>query len=349
MPFPQSTRQISRRSRRCDATRVFERGVAILSFDTEQIWGHLDLLNDAQFERQYPGVFRAHENLLTCLSSAGVSATWFVVGGMTLGQCEGAQDARMAGLPARWTAVVPSGGEATLPLWYRPSFVRRLREASPYQEIGLHGGLTHLIWTGPHVTPDVLRCELAEGITALEQAHIRPCSFSFPRDQEAHHQLLPAHGIRCFRGRTPVLSYRLGRTLPGAALRILDELRRLTPPPVWPYESLPGLWNIPSSLFLYPIGRTRTRVAPLRTRVERFRLGLEAAIRYRGIFHFCLHPDNLAESPDGFAMFEEILEQLVRMRDCGNLEILTMAEVAERMERLRTEPLQRVLAEPVAL
>jgi hypothetical protein len=349
MPLPHTTQQISRRTPRCDAPRVFERGVAVLSFDTEQIWGHLDLLSASQFEKQYPGVFRAHENLLTGLASAGISATWFVVGGMTLGWCEGARDSRMAGLPAQWTAPVPAGGEATLPLWYRPSFVERLRKATPHQEIGLHGGLTHLIWTAPHVTADVVSCELAEGIRALRQAHIRPRSFSFPRDQEAHHQLLSAHGIRCFRGRTPVLAYRLGRTLPGAALRILDELRQATPPPVWPYESLPGLWNIPSSLFLYPIGRTRTRVAPLRTRVERFRLGLEAAIRYRGIFHFCLHPDNLTESPDGFAMFEDILDQLVRTRDRGDIEILTMAEIAERMEKRRTEPLQRVLSGPVTL
>ena len=323
----------------CSATGWFERGVVLMSFDTEQIWGHLDLLSEAQFHRQYPGALRAHENLLSCLLSAGISATWFVVGGMTLGQSDGARDRRMAGLPAGWTAAVPAGSEATMPLWYRPSFVERLRQASPRQEIGLHGGLTHLIWTAPHATLDVLKWELTEGAKALDEAGIRPCSFSFPRDQEACHQLLPAHGVRCFRGRTPVLAYQLGRTLPGALLRILDELRRATPPPVWPHESLPGLWNIPSSLFLYPIGRARARVVPLGTRVERVRRGLKAAIRYRGIFHFCLHPDNLAESPDGFSMFQDILDELVRARNRGDVEILTMAEIAGRMESLRAEPL----------
>jgi hypothetical protein len=37
------------------------------------------------------------------------------------------------------------------------------------------------------------------------------------------------------------------------------------------------------------------------------------------------------------------------MRNRGDIEVLTMAEVAERMERLRTEPLQCVLSGPVAL
>ena len=324
----------------------FERGVAVLSFDTEQIWGHMDLLDEAQFQKHYPGSFLAHDILLRCLSSAGISATWFVVGGMALGGSDGTRDRRMAGLPASWTARVPEGNETTKPLWYCPALVKKLRDAAPQQEIGLHGGLTHLIWTSSDATPDVLKLELAGGAAALDEAHVRPCSFSFPRDQEAHHALLPECGIRCFRGRTPVLSYKLGRTLPGALLRILDELRFATPPPVWPQEFRPGLWNIPSSLFLYPIGPARARVVPLKTRIERFRRGLEAAVRYRGIFHFCLHPENLAESPHGFSMFEEILDRLVRTRDRGDLEVLTMAGVADRMERLREQHLSELL--PVA-
>ena len=319
--------------------RLLERGAVILSLDTEQIWGYLDLMNEPQFRNRYPDALGAHERLLACLCEAGVSATWFVVGGMALGGSEGARDRRMAGLPTDWTVGIPGGTESTTPLWYRSSFVKRLREACPFQEIGLHGGLTHFIWTDPRATRDVVQWELAEGVKALEQALVRPLSFSFGREQEAYHDLLPAQGIRSYRGRTPVLAYQLGPTLPGALLRILDELRRATPPLVWPQETLPGLWNIPSSLFLYPIGLSRTRFVDLRSRVERFSRGLEAAARFRGIFHFCLHPENLAESPRGFSMFEEMLERLVRARDGGDVEILTMGVLAARMEQVREKPI----------
>ena len=324
---------------RCDVHKQFERGVVILSLDTEQIWGYLDLLNEPKFREQYPGTLGTHEKLLTCLCDAGVSATWFVVGGMTLCGSDGARDHRMAGLPINWAVRIASGTEGTSPLWYRRSFVERLRQAQPLQEIGLHGGLTHLIWTDAHATRNVVHWELAEGVKALEKTLVRPMSFSFARDQEAYHELLPAHGIRSYRGRTPVLAYELGPTLPGALLRVLNELLRVTPPPVWPQETLPGLWNIPSSLFLYPIGPSRTRFVALRSRVERFSRGLEAAARYRGIFHFVLHPENLAESRHGFSMFENILERMVRARDRGDVDILTMAEVAARMERGRERPL----------
>jgi hypothetical protein len=322
-----------------DVRKLFERGVVILSVDTEQIWGHLDVLNETQFHSRYPDALGAHDKLLTSLCAARVSATWFVVGGMALRGSDGARDGRMAGLPADWAARIPPGTETTTPLWYRRSFVKRLHEARPLQEIGLHGGLTHIIWTDARATRDVVEWELAEGIKALDQVFVRPCSFSFGREQEAYHELLPQHGIRSYRGRTVALGHQLGPTLRGALVRLLDEVVRATPPPVWPQETLPGLWNIPSSLFLYPIGPSRARVVGLRSRVERFSRGLEAAARCRGIFHYCLHPENLAESRDGFSMFDDILERLLRARDRGDVEVLTMSEVVARMEGLREKPL----------
>jgi len=330
-----------------DVCKQFDRGVVILSLDTEQIWGYLDLLNEAQFQRRYPDALGAHSKLLACLAGAGISATWFMVGGMTLHGSEGPRDRRMAGLPYKWTARIPAGVEETAPLWYRQSFVEKLHAARPRQEIGLHGGLTHFIWTDPEATREVVDWELAEGVKALRQVLVRPLSFSFGREQEAHHDLLPAHGIRCYRGRTVAPAFQLGPTVFGKVARLLDELRRSTPRPVWPEQTLPGLWNIPSSLFLYPIRPSRTRVVGLRSRIERFRRGVEAAVRYRGIFHFCLHPENLTESPHGFAMFEEMLDRLISSRDRGDIEVLTMGEVAARMERARNTPLPNLCYSPL--
>jgi hypothetical protein len=324
---------------------LFERGVVILSFDTEQMWGHSDYLSDMQFQERYPGAFEAHDWLLNRLCRADIRATWFVVGGLALPGSQGPRDQRMAMLPDAWTSAVPAGSETTAPLWYRRSFVERLREASPSQAIGLHGGLTHLIWTDPRCTREIAEYELAEGVQALKQAGICPCTFSHPREQERYYDLLPLYGIRCYRGRTPTLAFRMGRTLPGAILRILDEMRRATPPPVWPRQVLPGLWTIPASLFLYPIGRARTRLVPLRCRVERFRRGIDAAVRDHGIFHYCLHPDNLTEAPGGFSMFDEMLGELVARREHGDIEIATLADVAGRMqsENAVTSPLKTSL------
>ncbi len=311
--------------------RSLKRAVAIISLDAEQIWGHLDLLNEQQFCERYPSALAAYDRLLGVLCSAGVSATWLVVGGMALAESDGPRDPRLLGLPARWTRSIPPGDEGIAALWYRRSFVKRLAEARPKQDVGLHGGLTHLIWTDWRSKPEVIRREFFGGIEALEAVRVRPVSFSFPRNQEACHGLLASNGILCYRGRPPVLSEKLGRTLPGSLLRILEELGRAKPPPVWPKETLPGLWNIPASLFLYPIGESRSRLVVLRSRIERVARGLDAAIRHNGVFHFCLHPVNLAESPKGFSVFEGILERILKARESGDIETLTMAELAARM------------------
>jgi len=317
-----------------EVRRQFDRGVVMLSFDVEQIWGYLDLLAEDQFRRQHPDALDAHTRLLECLVAANVSATWFVVGGLALRGSEGERDRRMAGLPYKWTERIPAGDEASAPLWYRRSFIEALRN-EPSQEIGLHGGLTHLIWTDPFATREIVAWELAQGVAALEEASVSPISFSFGREREAFYDLLPGGGIVCYRGRTVAPSYRLGRGVVGKAARLLDELSRTTPHLVWPQETLPGLWNIPSSLFLYSIHRSRTMLTGFQSRIERFNRGIEAAARYRGIFHFCLHPENLTRAPEGFAVFEQMVERLVAARARGDIEILTMRDVAGRMERAR--------------
>jgi hypothetical protein len=222
----------------------------------------------------------------------------------------------------------------TAPLWYRRAFVRKLANAATQQEIGLHGGVSHLIWTDSHSTPEVARKELEAGLAALRDVGVQPTSFSFPRNLERHHSLLQAAGLRCYRGAAPVLSERLGRTVPGAVLRLMDELGRSVPPPVWPQQKMPGLWNIPASLFLYHIGDSRSRIVNHRTRLDRFQKGIEAAARHRGVFHFGLHPVNLAESSRGYRLFDSLIERLAQARQKGDVSILTMAQLSARMEAL---------------
>ena len=95
-------------------------------------------------------------------------------------------------------------------------------------------------------------------------------------------------------------------------------------------------------MFLYPIGAARARIIGLRSRIDRFRLGLEAAASHRAVFHFCFHPENLVESPHGFSLLDDMLEKLVLARDRGDIEILTMSDVVARMERKELYDVQRL-------
>jgi len=310
---------------------MFKHGVAVLSIDTEQIWGYVDLMDDASFRGRFPSSLPTHDRLLNCLCSAGISATWTVVGALSLTGTRGSEDPRFAGLPEDWTAKVPAGDEASAPHWYRRSFVQRLCKAQPAQDVGIHGGLSHLIWSDPETSVEIARRELNGGIRALMEIGILPRAFVFPRNLVTHLDVLASHGIRCYRGRASDLSEKLGFNLLGRVTRCVEELARWTPRPVWPEEVRPGLWNIPASLNLYSMRPAAKRIAPLRTRVERVRLGLDAAVRARGIFHLWIHPENLAEAPWSFGVFEDIVGEFARRRDAGDLEILNMNQVVDRV------------------
>jgi len=318
----------------------FERGDVMVSVDTEQIWGYRDCLSEAQFESRFPDAPAAHSRLLAHLCDAGVGATWFVVGGLALGDGSGTTHLRVSGLLDKGVPVY-SSKRATPRLWHCRPFLQQLHAAQPVQEIGLHGGLTHLLWADASSTLEMARRELTEGIEALTNLCGTPTSFSFPRNLEAYHQLLPEHGFRCFRGRPQTLAWRLGSTLPGALLRAWEELVRRAPLPVWPAQTHASLWNIPSSMFFYPIRPARSRIIGLHSRVERFRRGIEAAARHHAIFHFSLHPENLVESPSGFLVLEDILESLVNIRDRGDVEVMTMRQVVDRMERYQPYDCQK--------
>ena len=285
----------------------FERGVVMITFDTEQIWGYLDLFDEARFRATFPYAEGIGDRLLRILVEAKISATWSVVGGMSLAGGRGAGDPRFAGLPSSWIREIRAGDEVSAPLYYARQFVARIRDASHYQEVGLHGGISHLPWRRPARSEAMLEKELTSGIRALEELGIRPTSFTFPRNLEAHHHLLRRHGIRCYRGRGPAMTEHIAQPVLRFSLRLASEFFRTGPPVVLPEEKLPGLWNVPSSLLPFRMTEAFNTVVPPSTRRVRVRRGIERAAQTHQIFHLWLHPENLAESKPALAVFADIV------------------------------------------
>src|SRR5437868_10098647 len=113
----------------------FESGAIVISIDTEQIWGYFDILTEREFCRKFPNAVATTERLLKYICSAGLRATWDVVGALSFARWHGPTNERLKGLPRVWTARIPSGDEETRPLWYRRRFVTAIRDAVPTQEI----------------------------------------------------------------------------------------------------------------------------------------------------------------------------------------------------------------------
>jgi hypothetical protein len=108
------------------------------------------------------------------------------------------------------------------------------------------------------------------------------------------------------------------------------------PPVVLPEKDEAGLWNIPGSAIYFPRHGLR-RFVPMQLRIRKALKGLAEAARRRRIFHLWFHPTNLAHGTDAMiAGLRQILGRAAELRRTGELEILTMSQIAERCEPRQT-------------
>jgi peptidoglycan/xylan/chitin deacetylase (PgdA/CDA1 family) len=236
---------------------------------------------------------------------------------------------RHAWLPGGWLDAIPEGTEAEQPAWYARSLVERLRDAG--QEVGSHS-FTHPIFGDKGCDHEAADGDLSRCVAEARRLGIELRSFVFPRNVAGHQDLLARHGFRCWRALEPAWYRRAGVPVPVARLAHLAEAAAgARPPTVMPWRDEHGLVVIPASASILPVDGVR-RLIPVRQRVRRVRRGIDAAAAEGRICHVYTHPINLASAPDALlGAMRAMVEHACRLRDAGRLEILPMAEIAERV------------------
>lgn len=307
----------------------------VLSLDKELVWGSVDHTPVEEWRRRYPDARGVVHELLALLDELQVPATWAVVGHLFLERCE--RDAggrphpdlvrpRHAWKAGDWLDVDPCADMARAPLFYAPDLVDAIASAKAGHEIGSHS-FSHVVYGDAGCSRAAAASDLAACLAAARPRGIRLESFVFPRNVEGHHDVLAENGFIAFRGEEP----HVYRHLPGVARRaahFADHALGFAAPVVSPSEKLPGLWNVPGSMMLFPRGGLRDLVS-FHARVRKARATLDHAVRAGKIFHLWFHPFNLQSARAGlFAALREILGAVVREREAGRLEVLTMGQVA---------------------
>src|SRR5687767_9232224 len=104
-----------------------ERGVFVLSLDTELAWGSFDHTPVAAFANRYPDLRGTIRRLLDLFERYELSATWAVVGHLFLDSCQRGGDGRAhpeclrpqyRWYPHDWLGADPCTDRHTDPLWY---------------------------------------------------------------------------------------------------------------------------------------------------------------------------------------------------------------------------------------
>ncbi len=308
-------------------------GVFTLSVDVEGLWGLFFVRSYVDDPRAARAGREALPRMLDLLAERHLHATFAFVGHLLLDHCgpwAGPPHPEMP-RPAYpwydrdWYADDPVSDEAREPLWYARS--QALAVAAAGHEVGAHG-FAHAILDPTCVPAAVADAEFAAAQRAAQEAGLPPLrSFVFPQNVIGHADRLAAAGFRAYReadGGRPQRAGPPGGV--GRARRLVEHAVGATPYVGRPRVTAEGVVAIPSS---YPLlGREGMRRAVSRaSRVARLERGLDAAARDGAVLHVWTHPHAFATA----AAFDDLaatLDAVARRRDRGDVEVLTMGELA---------------------
>jgi peptidoglycan/xylan/chitin deacetylase (PgdA/CDA1 family) len=294
------------------------RGVAVVSIDTELAWGEAHRRDPAESPpaHDYDAERRVIDRLLEILDRHEMPATWAVVGHLFLGGCDPARGRphaeivrpEFAWLDGDWFDIDPCSCLADAPWYYGPDIIERIRASTVAHEIGCHS-FAHVMAGDPGCSAEAFRSDLAACAAGANGHGLTLRSFVYPRNSIGHVEELAAAGYRSYRG----------------------SPRRRDGSAVLPDRHDDGVWNIPQTYLFAPA-----------THMARLPIGLWArapirrmrqAARRRSLFHLWFHPYNITADParalDGF---ERVCAEAARLRDRDRLDVLTMGDLAERLD-----------------
>lgn len=304
-------------------------GHMLVSIDFEMAWGlvHRNGAStyDIEDERRWLG------QLLDVFDQHHVPATWATVGHLLLDACSTESGVKHpdVGRPdyswfeGDWFAADPCGDVATEPRWYAPDVVADILRRTAGHELGSHS-FSHLIVGDEACTAEHFRSELVACSSAADRFGETMKSFVYPRNTIGHVEELISAGYSNYRGRRDDPFTGLGAMAKPA--RLLDKVLPSSRSVVHPrWEE--GIWNLPATCMFTIEGRKHPRswLAQVKRRMHH-------AARQGGLFHVWFHPHNLVLGGEqSIEIFGELLAEAAKLRDRGQLETVTMADLAESL------------------
>ena len=256
-------------------------------------------------------------SLLATLEECRLPITWATVGHLFLQHCErGECGLAHADLPrpprpynwvGDWYRLDPCTNWKKHPGWYAPDLIRDIVASRVKHEIGSHS-FSHIDFCPEYSTPELVQRELEQCQRLMEASGLRLRSLVFPRNLMGHEhgELLARLGVTSVRHRDPRVR--------------LSYPRRTATGVYWLYDSM------------------NTRNGNWYRYADKARLFIAEAAKRHAAYHLWFHPS------DPKCVFEQsfypILRHIARLRDRGEVWVVTMAELTafcEAREHARLE------------
>ena len=341
-----------------------EKAILLVSLDFEMYWGVRDLYTLESCKQRLENTRAVVTKILRQFEEHGIHATWATVG--LLFSHDRAE--LMNNLPrirpdydspelSPYPGIEAVGrDESDDPYRYAPSLIEQILK-SPGQEIGTHT-FSHYYCLENGQTKEAFRNDLEAADHAAKMWGVNLRSLVFPRNHvnPEYLDVLAEFGIQSYRGCERHWIYRprmrSGKALFRRAARLLDAYVNLSGHHTFSIDEIVEgpPFNFPSSRLLRMYLPALRLFEPLR--VARICSGLDYAAHTGRVFHLWFHPEELAMDQDKNAgALEKVLDRFALLRDRGEMESLTMAELAARLSARsvgQVANLRRVANPPLA-
>lgn len=312
----------------------------VISLDFEMFWGVSDTQTIESYGRNVLGEWQAVPRMLEMFRAHRVNVTWATVGALMCrdhGEWHARRHSAMqcASKPTSSADTVDAHVRQYPDLFFARSLVERILETEG-QELATHT-FGHFYCKDKEATPEGLVEDLdhARNVAAGMGAGFR--TIVFPRNQISPEFLavLPAAGIRVYRGNAQHWLYRNGDAVPGGAagrlMRFADAFVPLSGSCCRREQTDGTLVNVPASAFLYPCSALAQPLTALRLR--RIKQGMTEAAHTGALFHLWWHPHNFGVNLEAnLAMLEEVLLHYRTLADTLGMESQCMGAFAGAAE-----------------
>lgn len=292
-----------------------KKGVVVFSADFEMAWAFR--YSKKQAANAVAKGLEERENVpvfVQLFEKFNIPVTWATVGHLFLKACKANNGIAHSDMPrpayfenknwlfdkGDWYEHDPCDDFEQSPAWYAPDLIELIAQSSTAHEFGCHT-FSHIDMTYKNCTKELAQAEILECQKIAEQNGISLKSMVFPGGTLGNYEVLKENGFTNYR---KPLNYDVG-------LPVKDKY---------------GLWAIPSSTGLdkTPYNWSKT------TYIKHIKAFLKAAASKRMVVHFWFHPSMNKWYLEN--VFPEILSLVNQYRKDGKIEVLTMQQIAERME-----------------
>lgn len=297
------------------AKSTLQRGVVVFSADFEMAWAFRYSKRSAS--KAFEKGLEERNNvpiILGLFEKYHIPCTWATVGHLMLSKCHKTDGKAHADLPrpayfenrnwkfssGDWYDHDPVSNVKSDPAWYASDLVDMIIQSPVGHEIGCHT-FSHIDMTYKNCPKQLAEAEILACNKLAAEKGLKLKSMVFPGGTFGNFEVLKANGYSCYR---KPMAYDVGL----------------------PVKDRTGLWAIPSSL-----GLDKTPYNwSAKTYINQAAVFLNQAAKHRMVVHYWFHPSMnqwyLAN------VFPVILRMVNQYQLDGKVDVLTMQQVAEKME-----------------